>query len=173
MLVQFYNALKTWWSNLNDAIMRGAPRRPVPFFLSPEAAGGYLFAHARYTGDPGNGVADFFLHPERLQAAMEQGDAAFAGLSVDCDDFASWAFFALRQMRDCTPTIYTLRDAGLVGSHVITVYRQGGKCGAIDTSGHRLLPNLDPDTLCRVWSEMYASRGYRYVEAVVTPNPFS
>lgn len=172
MIIPLWNTAKSLWSRVNDAIKAGAQRRRLPTFATPEAVSAYLMEHAIYTGDPGNGVLDFYLHPERLQWAMETGPAAFQGLAVDCDDFSSYAWLALRTIPECQPLIFTLLDQGLVGSHVVCAYKWRTRYGVIDTNGHRSLPNLEPGTLCRVFSDLYAARGYRYVSAEPTPYPF-
>jgi hypothetical protein len=172
MFVALWNTAKSLWSRANDAIMRGANRRPVPTFATPEAAAAYLMKRAVYTGDPGGGILDFNLHPERLQWAMDTGPDAFKGLAVDCDDYATWAWVALRSVPECQPIIYTLLDAGLVGSHVVCAYKWRTRYGVIDTNGHRFLPNIEPGTLCRVFSDLYAARGYHYVSAEPTAYPF-
>ncbi len=170
MLVALWNVFKAGWSRINDQIMRDAGRRPVPLLLSPEAAAAYLKAHGRYVPDRFNGAFDNYTRPDRTQYAMETGD--WGSMPCDCDDWAIWAHEALRQMPGVEPYIVTLRDAGIVGSHVICVYRQGSRYGAIDTNGHRFLTDIGPATLCRVWTNLYAARGYRYVEAAITPYPF-
>ena len=50
MIIPFFNTLKSLWSRVNDQVMRGAGRRPVPALASPEAVGAYLMQHAKYTG---------------------------------------------------------------------------------------------------------------------------
>jgi hypothetical protein len=170
MLVALWNTLKSGWSRVNDQIMRGAPRRPIPSFVSPEAVGAYAIARFKYQGDRFNGAGDNYTHPERIQYGMETGD--WGNMPADCDDLALWAYQALKTVPGCSPYIVTLRDAGVVGSHVVCAYRQGSTCGVIDTNGHRLLTDLTSATLCRVFTEVYARLGYRYVEAVITPYPF-
>jgi hypothetical protein len=176
MLVAFYNGLKTFWSAVNNLVMGGAPRHPVPKFDSPEAAAKYLMAHVVYTGDGPGGVMDFYLHPERLQAAMENGKEAVERLMVDCDDYATWAYAALRQMVGVRPTIYTLIDSGMKFNHCICVYTEdtphGRLYGAIDTNGQRPLANIEPSTICKVWTGLYGSQGANYIEADETPYPF-
>lgn len=172
MFVNLYNALKAWWSAVNNGLKLGAPRAPVSAFATPAEVGAYLMAHAAYTGDPLGGAADFFLHPERLQAAMNEGPEALKRLSIDCDDYATWAYAALSKVPGCEPRIYTLLDTGLVGSHVVCAYTWRFRCGVIDTNGHRELPDLSERTLCDVFTAIYRTRGYRYVSATVTPYPF-
>lgn len=176
MFVELYNTLKTGWSWANDRFLWGRDRRPVPTFDSPEAASAYLMTHADYTGDGPNGVLDFYLHPERLQAAMEQGHEAVKRLMVDCDDYATWAYAALRQVPGCTPLMYTLLDAGMRFNHCICVYARdtahGRQYGAIDTNGHRPLANIEPATLCKVWTGLYGSQGANYLSATPTGYPF-
>lgn len=172
LIVGAWNGAKSGWSRLNDWLMGGADRRPIPAFATPAEAARYLMDRALYTGDPLSGAADFYLHPTRLQAALEGGREALVQLSIDCDDYASWAYAALDRIPNCTPFLFTLRDANGWGHHVICVYRWNLRYGAIDTNGHRELPDLAPETLCRVWSEIYQRAGYRYVEAISTPYPF-
>lgn len=172
MIIQFWNALKSAWSRINDALMRGAARAPIPTFVSPEAVSAYLMARGLYTGDPWGGVLDFNLHPQRFQAAMMAGPEAVGRLAVDCDDYATWAHDALLTIPDCTPTIFTLRDGAGWGHHVVCGYRLGDRYGVIDTNGHRVLPDLTSATLCRVFTELYQARGYRYAAAVATRYPF-
>ena len=169
MIIPFFNSLKSLWSRVNDQVMRGAGRRPVPALASPEAVGAYLMTHGRYTGDLAGGALDNWTHPERFQCAMETGDWR---LPIDCDDFSAWAYVALLKVPGCEPQIMTLLDAGVVGSHVVCVYRQGEHFGVIDTNGHRSLPSRDATTLCQTFTALYASRGYRYVSATPTPFPF-
>ncbi|MBP7648430.1 MAG: hypothetical protein KA744_01155 [Phenylobacterium sp.] len=170
MLVALWNFLKAGWSRANDQIMRGAGRRPIGPFGSPEAVGNYAMARFKYRSDLGNGAFDNYTHPERIQYGMETGD--WGNMPADCDDLALWAYQALKTVPGCSPYIVTLRDAGVVGSHVVCAYRQGSTCGVIDTNGHRLLTDLTSATLCRVFTEVYARLGYRYVEAAITPYPF-
>lgn len=173
MLVPFYNWLKSLWSRLNDDIKRSEPRAPLPLFATPRGAWEYLNARYTYTGDPLGGAADFYLHPERLQAALEAGPAAVKGLSIDCDDVASWSYAALAKIPGCNPTMFTLMDnSGKFGHHVICGFRWNGQYGAIDTNGYRPLATLDPATLCATWTQVYSSLGYTYDMAVVTPYPF-
>lgn len=172
MIIGIWNTAKALWSRVNDAIKAGAQRRKVPAFSSPEEVANYLMTHAVYTGDPGNGAADFYLHPERLQWAMENGPAAFQGLAVDCDDYATWAHLALRSVPECQPIIYTLLDRRIAGSHVVCGYKWRTRYGVIDTNGHRHVPSLDPGTLCRIFTDLYAAHGYHYVAADPTVYPF-
>lgn len=172
MLIPFWNALKSAWSRVNDAIKAPEPRAPIPSFPTPENAATYLLAHSRYTGDPMGGAADFYLHPNRLQAAMNAGPEAIVRLAVDCDDYATWAHQALLTIPECAPQLFTLQDGNGWGHHVVCAYRWRTRCGVIDTNGHRILPDLRPETICSVFTALYASRGYRYVAAVPTPYPF-
>lgn len=173
-LVQFYNALKAGWSRVNDFLMGGAPRRPVPKLGSPEQAGAYLMGHAVYTGDQWGGAGDNYVNPERFQYSMETGD--WSRIQTDCDDYATWAYAALRQIPGVTPQIVTLLDAGVKFSHVICVYTQDGPAGrhygAIDTNGHRPLANIEPGTLCKVWTGIYGPQGANYISATPTDYPF-
>lgn len=171
-MIALWGIIKSLWSRVNDAMMGGAARAALPSFTSPDAAAVYLMEHALYTGDPGGGAADFYLHPKRLQAAMNAGPDAVKRLSVDCDDYATWAYQALLTVPECVPQIFTLLDAGLVGSHVVCAYRWGLLSGVIDTNGHRYLINIEPDTLCSAFTDVYASRGYRYIAASPTAYPF-
>lgn len=175
-IVQAYTAFKNLWSSIFDKVYQ-VGRSPLPSFSSPGDAGGYLIRNAKYTGDPGNGVVDFDTRPEVLQFAMEQGlisgrDRAFTGLFIDCDDYASWAYAVCRNIPGCNVQIYTLVDLGLTGTHVICVGTWRGLYFAIDTNGYRTLPDLKVTTLCNVWSEIYKSRGYRYIEADPIPYAF-
>lgn len=170
MLISLYNNLKALWSRANDAIMRGAGRRAIPHLSSPEDVGAYLMAHGKYKGDKFNGILDNVTHPERFQYAMETGD--WGSMPIDCDDYAVWAYRALMLIPECHPMILTLLDERLVGSHVVCAYRKGQVCGVIDTNGHRLLDNLAEETVCRVFSEVYKTLGYKYIKAVFTPYPF-
>lgn len=170
MLIDLYSAAKSSWSRLNDWIKGGEPRRPVPTFASPEELGAWMQANVPYTGDPGGGALDFYLHPERLMAAIENGTAK--NLNVDCDDWATFAFCTLRLM-GARPLLFTLRDdSGKFGHHVVVGYGSPEGFGAIDTNGHRKLPNLTSKTLCDEWDRIYASWGFRYGEAVPTVYPF-
>lgn len=174
MIISFFNVLKTAWSRVNDAIMRGSNRVPLPCFNSPAEASAYLMAHAVYTGDPLGGAADFFLHPERLQAAMQQGESYVRRLSVDCDDWGSWAYAALALIPDCHPQLYTLEDSsGQWGHHVVCAYTwRGDQHGVIDTNGHARLLDRTQEQLCRRFTGVYKSRGYIFTAAVATPYPF-
>lgn len=169
MLVDLYSAAKSLWSRLNDWIKQGEKRKPVPLFESPEVLGAWMQRHVPYTGDPGNGAGDFYLHPERLQHAIEKGAAK--SLHVDCDDWATYAFEALRLM-GARPLLFTLVDPGITGCHVICAYATPEGFGAIDTNGQRDLPNLLQSTLCVEWNRIYADRGYNYIQAVITAYPF-
>lgn len=172
-IAAIYLAAKSAWSRAWSWLNPSAPRRPVPRFGTPQEVSQYLMDHAVYTGDPGGGAVDFYTPPEVFQAAMEAGKVAAARLSIDCDDYAAYAFAALRQIPGCSPQMYTLIDAGLVGSHVICAfYGPGALVGAIDTNGFHTLPDLLPNTLCKAWTAIYAREGYRYIDAVPTPFPF-
>lgn len=188
MIVAAYSFLKAGWSLANDLIVRAlglASYRPVPRYPTPEAAAAYLLAHAIYTGDPANGAVDFSIPAERLQDAMERGPDAFKRLHVDCDDFATWAVKALALM-GYDARLITLRCRLGIGPenwghHVIAVATGQGRTVGIDTNGFRELPDNQPATLCRVWSDLYKAvrlpdgriASYVYVEAVETANPFA
>ena len=169
-----YNFFKAGWSRLNDWVMGGAPRRPVQKFDAPESAARYLMAKAKYTGDLWGGAGDNYVHPERFQYAMDTGD--YSRIQTDCDDYATWAYAALRQIPGVTPHIFTLVDAGVKFSHVICVYTEdtphGRLYGAIDTNGHRPLANIEPATLCKVWGDIYGPQGANYIDATPTAYPF-
>jgi len=169
MIVNIFNTLKSGWSRVNDWVKRYDGRRPIPTLDSPETVGLYLILHAKYTGDLLGGAMDNYTHPERFQYAME---TQTWNLPIDCDDYAIWAYQALLRIPGCEPTIVTLLDQGVVGSHVVCIYRTSKQCGVIDTNGHRLLTGRDPATICQTFTEIYAARGYRYVSATVTPYPF-
>lgn len=170
MLIDLYSNLKSAWSRVNDFIKRGELRKPVPLFESPEALGAWITRYIPYTGDPAGGAFDFYLHPERLMAAIENGTAK--NLAIDCDDMATFAFCALRLMK-ARPLIFTLVDgSGKFGHHVICGYATPEGFGAIDTNGHRKLPNLLPKTLCDEWSRIYAVNGFKYTDAKITAYPF-
>lgn len=170
MIVTFWNNAKSLWSRINDWVMRDAKRRQIPSFESPHGVSLYLSRYFVYRGDRFGGAGDNYTNPERLQYAMETGD--WGGMPTDCDDLAIWAYRALLTIPECQPVIVTLRDAGVSGSHVICTYRWHSVCGVIDTNGNRTLPNLDAETLCSTFNEIYKTLGYRYVEAVTTDYPF-
>lgn len=173
MILNIFNAAKNTWSRVNDWIKRGEPRAPIPTFASPAEAAAYLQKHGAYTGDPLNGAADFVLRPERLQAAMEAGPAALARLSIDCDDWAAWAFAALRLIPGCQPQLYTLWDgSGKFGHHVVCGYTWHGGAGVIDTNGHRRLVALSQEQLCVTFTSIYKSVGYVYTSAEPQDYPF-
>ena len=169
-LIASYTQAKSGWSRAIDYIWRKEPRRPVPLFASPKDAAGYLMARAKYTGNPLNGAADFYTNPERIQWAMETGD--FTQLYIDCDSFAAWAYVALRKIPGCAPQIYTLLDAGLVGSHVVCAFTWNGLRGVVDTNGYRELSDVSPQAICVEFTRVYAQRGYRYIQAVATDCPW-
>jgi len=176
MIENFWNAAKSVWSRLNDYFMQSQLRAPVPAFKSPADAGSYLYLNAKYTGDPAKGAGDFYLHPERLQAAM-LNPKMFDRLHVDCDDYATWAYAALRQVEGVTPYLMTLMDgSGKLGHHVICAYRHdtpsGSVYGAIDTSGWQPLATLAEQAICKRWTDMYAGYGLSYIRATVTEYPF-
>jgi hypothetical protein len=173
MLIPIFNHLKGLWSRAADWIKRAEPRTPIPKFKTPTDVAAYIQAHGAYTGDPLNGAADFFLHPERLQAAMEAGPEAVARLPIDCDDWAAWSFAALRRIAGCKPVLYTLEDgSGKWGHHVVCGYTWRGGAGVIDTNGQRRLVTLSEEQLCATFTELYKPRGYTYVAANPTPYPF-
>ncbi len=173
MLIPIFNHLKGLWSRANDWIKRGEPRAPVPSLDSPQAVADYIGARFVYTGDPLAGAADFWLHPERLHAAMLQGPDAVRRLSVDCDDLASLAYLMLSKVPGCRPTLYTLEDSsGKWGHHVVCAYDWFGAAGVIDTNGHRRLVALTQEQLCVTFTAIYKSRGYIYTGASPTPFPF-
>lgn len=184
MIIAAYGFLKAGWSLANDLIVRVfgiATYRPVPNLGTPEACAAYLLKNCEYTGDPGNGAVDLEIPAERLQAAMDRGHEAFKRLPVDCDDYAVWAVKALTLIGAdarlftlrCRINVGDIRNPANWGHHVIAVAMYKGRSVAIDTNGFHELPNALPSTLCSVWSSIYASRGYRYVEAVETANPFA
>jgi hypothetical protein len=171
-----------WWPYLfrfNDVVKRaasrlwdwlsGGPQRPVPHFENPQAAWDYLSARYTYTGDPLNGALDFYVHPEKFQWALEENLAH--KLPVDCDDVAAWAYLALKNI-GANPHLIAIYDEGLRGAHCICVYMLNGRCGAIDTNGHTLLPDLHDQTLCQHWSNVYRDRGYVYTTVVPLSFPF-
>jgi len=171
--IRAWNWCKTRWSRLNDWIMRGEPRKSVPLFASPVEAAEYLMAKAHYVPDPLGGALDWYVHPERLQAAMEDCRMAVARIpGVDCEDWATWAYVALLRIPGCKPRLLTLGDtSGRWGHHVICVYSLAGKYGAIDVSGHRALADLDEARICALWTSLN-NDGTRYTEAVPTAYPF-
>lgn len=176
MLVELWNNAKRAWSRFNDYFMWAQPRAPIPTFNSPQEASNYLMTKYKYTGDPFKGAADFFLHPERLQAAM-LNPLMFRHLSVDCDDVASWAYAALSKIPHVYPTILTLEDgSGKFMHHVICVFEKksdhGSVYGAIDTNGYTLLRDLKESTICAQWTATYAREKPEYVRAVPTEYPF-
>ena len=171
--VALYLGAKAGWSLANDHMMMGVPRRPVPSFDTPQAAATYYQGHGNlYTGDPLYGAADLYTHPNRVQAAIEIGPEQQRRTFIDCDDVAGWYLTALRGKPGITARIVTLVDAHLVGSHVICVGLHNGQPFGLDTNGYRDLPDLTEATLCKVWSDLYASEGYTYVAALDTPYPF-
>ena len=176
-MIEFWNLNKALWS-LFYWMTFGlvTPQAPVPKFDTPLMVSAYVL-RLPYTGDPGRGVVDFSNAPTVLAGALETGTAG--RLAIDCDDFAVLAYACLKQMPGYQPQLVTLRDdSGGWGHHVICVYHRVvqpyGELerGAIDTSGWRSLPDATPATLCRVWTELYAARGYRYTAAIPTPYPF-
>ncbi|MEK9723943.1 MAG: hypothetical protein VW405_10750 [Rhodospirillaceae bacterium] len=177
MLVEFWNVHKALWSLVYWLTFGTVtPTAPVPTLATPEEVGVYVL-RLGYTGDPLAGVIDFTHAPEVLAGGIEYGTAG--RLAVDCDDVAVLAYACLKRIKGVSPQLVTLRDeSGRFGHHVICVYHRVGQPygelqrGAIDTNGWRELPDATPETLCRVWSDLYASRGYRYVDAVHTPFPF-
>jgi len=172
-VIPIFNHFKSLWSRANDWIKRGEPRAPVPTLISPQAVAEYIGARFIYTGDPLNGGADFYLHPERLHYAMLQGPEFVKRLAVDCDDLASLAYLMLSKVHGCRPTLYTLEDSsGRWGHHVVCAYEWYGAAGVIDTNGHRRLLSLTPEQLCSMFTGIYMSRGYNYTAALPTPYPF-
>lgn len=174
MLIPIFNAAKALWSRVNDWIKRGEPRAPVPHFQNPTDVAAYLSTHGAYTGDPLGGAADFYLHPERLHAAMLEGPEAVKRLSVDCDDLASLAFLMLSKVPECSPQLYTLEDtSGNWGHHVVCAYTwKGDVYGVIDTNGHARMLSAKPEALCVHFTGIYKRLGYVYGAAVPTPYPF-
>lgn len=172
-MIEAWLAYKTLWSIvlfLTFGMVQ--PYAPVPTFDSPELAAAYLAERFIYTGDPLKGAVDFTVSPGTLQGAMQMGPDHVKRLPLDCDDVGAWAFVAVRNMGG-TPTLYTLEDgSGRFGHHVVCAYTWRGQMGAIDTNGHRLLPDTAPATVCAEFTRVYAARGYRYVAAVATPCPF-
>ena len=173
-IVGAYNFLKAGWSRLNDWLMAGTPRSPIPRFVSPEDVATYLMTHGKYTGDQWGGAGDNYVHPERFAYSMGTGD--YSRIQTDCDDYATFAYAALRLIPGVTPLMFTLFDAGVRFSHVICVYTEdtphGRLYGAIDTNGHRRLPNIEPATLCKVWGDIYGPQGANYIDATPTAYPF-
>lgn len=167
--VSWYLTNKNGWSWANDWACWWHARKAVPHVASPSAAWDYL-KNVPYTGDPFGGVGDFYTHPERIVAEMAAGTAR--NMHLDCDDVAVLAHVMTRQIPGCVSRVVTIVDAGVVGSHVLCVGTFNGQPWAIDTNGYRHLPDLTETTLCRVWNDIYASRGYRYFMAVDTASPW-
>lgn len=158
------------WSWVNNALTWWKPRRAVPRVSHPGDVAAYV-ATVPYTGDPIGGAADFYIHPERIVAALQAGTANHE--PIDCDDFAGLAYVMLRQIPGCVPKVVTLLDeSGKFGHHVVCVYEFNGNKGVIDTNGHTLLPYLSESIICRRFSEIYKSLGYRYFAALDSPYPF-
>lgn len=174
MIIQTWNALKGIWSFFAFAASpQLVTRAKLPAFDSPSAVADHLRRHFIYTGDPISGVVDFYTHPEVMEYHFRQGRESTKGLALDCDDLACYAWAALRTIPDCNPILYTLQDgSGRMGHHVVCGYVWKGERGVIDTNGIRRLPNLNPDTLCATFTQVYASVGYRYTAAVPTAYPF-
>lgn len=168
---------KVAWSLANDVVMSFRPRLALPVVTSPNEAATYV-ARLPYTGDPRlfgipgtEGAGDFYEHPERISAALEAGTADQE--RIDCDDFAGIAYLMLRQIPGCKTTVVTILDeSGKFGHHVICTYTFNGAKGVIDTNGHHLLPDLAESTICRLFSDIYVSLGYRYFAALDSPYPF-
>lgn len=176
MLIPIYNAAKAAWSRVNDWFKRGEKRAPVPALASPADVAAHIAERFIYTGDTladGKIQGDFWLHPERLYAAMLDGPEAVKKLMVDCDDLASLAFLMLSRIPGCRPQLYTLEDSsGKWGHHVVCGYDWNGAAGVIDTNGHRRLVALTPEQLCVTFTAIYKPLGYTYVAAVPTDYPF-
>lgn len=177
-MIDFWNLHKMLWSVvlfLTFGMLQ--PYALVPTFETPAQAAAYLAPRFIYTGDPLRGAVDFTVNPGTLQGAMEQGPDAVKRLSLDCDDVGAWAFVAIRNMGG-VPTLYTLKDgSGKFGHHVVTAYawkRPTGELeqGAIDTNGHRVLPDVSPAALCAEFTRVYARLGYRYTDALPTACPW-
>lgn len=167
-LFQFNDVLKRAASRFWDWASGGA-RAAIPQFDNPQAAWNYLSSRYTYTGDPLNGALDFYVHPEKFQYALENGTAQ--NLPIDCDDVAAWAYLALHKL-GAAPHLMAIYDEGLRGAHCVCVYVLNGRCGAIDTNGHVLLPDLHDETICRHWSNVYRERGYVYTTVVPLSFPF-
>ena len=172
-----YLDAKASWSTWNDRLMPTAPRAPVPALAPGAAVALYRDTYGNpYSGDPMYGSGDFYLHPERVMAALLDGPEALRRLFIDCDDVAGLYLAMVRQVPGYEARLVTLIDPSVRGnnsSHVICVYTgPDGKHGALDTNGHIPLPDLEELTLCAVWSALYDNRGYTYLGALATPYPF-
>ena len=176
-LAASYLTAKGEWSRINDQIMAGTPRAPVPQFSSPQAAADYYFVGRGnpYTGDPLRGALDYYLHPERLQAGLEGGPDEWKKLHIDCDDVAGIYLKMIQHLPGMDARIFTVVDARFTlnnMSHVICAGSWNGQAFGLDTNGYRPLPNVTEATLCQVWNAIYASYGANYVIALETPYPF-
>jgi hypothetical protein len=147
---QGFSAVVDW------TFMATLPRRPIGPFTTPLAAWQYLEARYTYTGDPWNGRIDLVLNPYKLQGLLEKGKEFAKRLPVDCDDVAAWAFKALQTIPGCKAKMFAIYDPfPSPMAHCICVYELNGKYGAIDTNGHRELPDLSSTSIMGEWSRIY------------------
>lgn len=177
MLMHLYNILANPFKLALSQAASGTfwlPRRPIGPFATPLEAWQYLEARYTFTGDKLFGLkVDFYMDPLKFQYMLEQGKAFAAKFPIDCDDVASWSFIALSTVPGCKPQVKVLYDAPpfFRGCHCICVYELDGTFGSIDTNGHHTLPDLSDATLCKTWSDIYYTQGFRYQEAVTVNSP--
>ncbi len=165
--LNWYLLNKAFWSKANDALMWWASRKKLPVHEGVMNVWWYIAAHGNpYTGDPLMGVGDFYLHPERLQASLENATKNF----IDCDEIAGYAHVATRSIPGAKSRVVTLLDAALTGSHVICVGDYNGSKWAIDNNGFRWLLTDTPEFLCNTWSTIYPDT--KFILAVDSPYPF-
>jgi len=171
---------KAGWSAWNDnaASFRGAPRTPVRKFQTVEAAVHYYKDEKGnpYTGDPFWGAGDLYLHPQRLQAYLDN-PPLIGKPPIDCDDVAAWYWHAVAG----APGVTDLRMVTLIDptftfanrSHVILAGRANGRPFTLDTNGLFWQPDTAEDTLIRCFSTLYMDHGYQYAAALDTPYPWA
>jgi len=178
-IIKRFLEAKAGWSSWNDtaASLRGAPRKAVRKFPTVEAAAHYYQVECGnpYTGDPFWGAGDLYLHPQRLQAYLDN-PPIIGKPPIDCDDVAAWYWHAVAG----APSVEGLRIVSLIDpsfsfanrSHVILAGTVRGRAFTLDTNGLMWQPDLSEATLCRAFSTLYMDHGHEYAGAVDTPYPW-
>lgn len=198
-MIENYLAFKAFLSNINDGFVGWGMRAGFIEERTPKEAAELLWSRGEvlpdgrqyptpYTGDPVGGAIDFYTNPLRLERALRISKEEVKKLRIDCDDIAIWSAVTTRKSRVVDFSIVvTLVDQGLVGSHVVCIGRyKNGDYFRLDTAGLANIPynefiyNSDPKAfveinqgkICKIWEELYAERGFKYIDAVYTPDPF-
>ena len=171
MLAEIWGVFRGWLSAGLNAIASPIQRAQLPLFSTPEQIADYLQSNCRYIPD----TIDYSLHPQRLQWIMTHQQ--WQGITCDCDDYACWAYAALRSMQGCGPQLLTLAGRGVNEAHMICVYHRSlgsGRVeyGAIDTNGHHALTALSQREINNHFNGLYRQQNIQFTRAFPSPYPF-